>query len=172
MIEVTTMTEPTYQYVYELPEEQHKSAASATSWWIYSIVILAVVLPLIFFVIQAVVTGDAGWLVLAGFGAFLLFLFGPYAYLVRGYYFLAITNENEVIMRSMVNLVPRNATFAVDRIKYIRSPNPTYSPGLMFLDIDRRRLGVFNPNRIPDREFQKFLAILRKHNQILKFLDW
>jgi hypothetical protein len=88
------------------------------------------------------------------------------------YYFLGITTTLQVEMRSIVGMMPRYARFDINRIKYIQSPNPTRSPGLVFLDIDRRRLGVFNTSHITDAAFQEFLQILRQHNRILKFLNW
>lgn len=87
-------------------------------------------------------------------------------------YFLGITTTLEVEMRSVIGFWPHQSRFDISRIKYIRSPNPVRSPGLEFLDIDRQRLGVFNTSRITDAKFQAFLAILRQHNKILKFLNW
>lgn len=166
------MMDSDYQYIYRLPAARRRVMDAGSNRLLLIIVLLSVGAPLIFFVIQAISTGDAGWLIMLGFSGLLMLLLGPYTWWARQFYFLGITTDNVVVVRSIVNLVPRRATFAIDRIKFIRSPNPQYSQGLTFLDIDRRRLGVFNTAMIPDKEFQKFLAILRQHNQILKFLDW
>lgn len=88
------------------------------------------------------------------------------------HYFLGITHDLQVEMHSFIDFLPRSAIFDIQRIKYIRSPNPTHSSGLVFLDIDRQHLGVFNTSRITDTEFQQFLSTLREHNKILKFLNW
>ena len=166
------MSDQDYRYAFRLPPATRRFEINGIGLVAYGIVLGSAICPLVFSTVQLISTGDQGWWFLILFSLGMLFLFGPYAYWARRYYFLAITHQNEIIMRSVVNLLPRQSRFELERVKYIKSPNPAVSAGLRFLDMDKRLIGVFNTGMIPNREFQKFLKIIREHNPNLKFLDW
>lgn len=166
------MNNQDYRFAFRLPPATRRFEINGIGLVGYGIVLASALCPLIFGIVQFFATGDPGWWVIVVFSTALLFLFGPYAYWARRYYFLAITHDHQIIMRSIVNILPRRARFELEQVRYIQSPNPAISPGLVFLDMDKRRLGVFNTGMIPKGDFDRFLKIIREHNPSLKFLDW
>ena len=139
-----------------------KTAMSGWGKWgtaITFISILAVTIPFLFFAYHFL-NGAAELLFFVIMFGILSLLFGPYQFWIKKYYFFGLTKDGTLIMRSVINFIPRAYEIYVHDIINIKQENLAKSPAVLFCGINNKVIGRFNPMTMNIVKFYGYINII------------
>lgn len=111
---------------------------------------------------------EEGFIYLAIFFGILILLFGPYQNFIKKYYFFALTKEGILIMKSVINFIPRTYKINIRTIYTIKSDNPLKSASVLFIDSNNKTIAKFNPGMINHSQFTKLLLQIQNQYPIIR----
>jgi len=156
-----------YKFKYKV---EGKTAMSGWGKWgtaVSVIAIAAVSIPFLFFLYRGF-TGEKEFYIIAAVFAILILLVGPYQFWIKGYYFFGLTNDGTLIMRSVLNFIPKSFEIKVSDILRMEQDNIAKSPAVLFYDKSNKLIGKFNPFTMKYTKFLSFALELIKINPEIK----
>jgi hypothetical protein len=157
-----------YKFKYKV---EGKTAMSGWGKWgtaVSFITIAAVSIPFLFFLYRGF-TGEKEFYIIAAVFAILILLVGPYQFWIKGYYFLGLTTDGTLIMRSVLNFIPKSFEIKVSDISEMKQDNIAKSPAVLFYDKSNKLIGKFNPLTMKYTKFLSYVEELMKINPDIKF---
>ena len=121
--------------------------------------ILIVTIPFLFFAYHVLNGATELWFFALMFGI-LSFLFGPYQFWIKKYYFFGLTKDGTLMMRSVINFIPRAYEINVHDISHIKQENLAKSPAVLFCGRNNKVIGRFNPMTMNFINFYGYLNLM------------
>lgn len=128
----------------------------------------AVSIPFVFLTYRAI-TEDSRFFIFSALFALLILLFGPYQLWIKKYYFFGLTQDGLLIMKSVINFIPRSFEINVQNISCIKKQDIRVSPAALFYDKNNILIAKFNPMIMNRKRFFGFLSELKKLNPDIKY---
>lgn len=128
----------------------------------------AVSIPFIFLTYRAI-TEDPRFFIFSALFAVFVLLFGPYQIWIKKYYFFGLTNDGTLIMKSVLNFIPKSYEINVKNISSVRKQDIRISPAAIFYDNKNKIIAKFNPMTMNNKKFLWYLSELKRINPEIKF---
>ena len=152
-------------------QTEGKTAMSGWGKWgtVFSSISILAVLILFLFFLYRYLTGEKEFLIFTVIFGILILIFGPYQLWIKNYYFFGLTKDGTLIMRSVLNLIPKSYKIKVNDISQMKQDNIAKSPAVLFYDKSNKLTGKFNPLTMKYTKFLLYVEELMKINPDIKF---
>lgn len=157
------------QFVFKHKIDGRTSLAGWGKWGNVFVIIsiAAVSIPFIYLTYRAI-TEDPRFFIFSALFAVFVLLFGPYQMWIKKYYFFGLTRDGILIMKSVLNLIPKSYEIKVADINLMMQENIVKSPAVLFYDKNNKLIAKFNPLTMKYTKFLTYIAELRKINPEIK----
>jgi hypothetical protein len=151
-----------YKVKGKSPLGRFGAAGSVISLLIFIIASAAFVL----FLMLAFKSGNK-FIWLANLSGLIALFFGPYTFLRNRNYYFALSDDNMLIMKSMIKFIPRTYKVNLSEVTEISYSNPIESISVLFKNGNGKILGKFNYVTLGGT-FKKCLDIICENNKHIK----
>lgn len=162
------MADPEYLFIYRVAGGTPMSGRGKRASAVYFIVAGTALMMTIFFAIRALFEEPLWWWFALPFGLWAL-VSGPYALWIRRFYFVGLTRNDQLVLRSIINAIPRAYQVELQQVASIRAADPRFAQALEFLDAAGRRLASFNPHMMPPGRLDELARLLKERNPRIEF---
>ncbi|HEY5125175.1 MAG TPA: hypothetical protein VIK14_15710 [Ignavibacteria bacterium] len=146
------------KYIFE-----YKSLSNKTGALIYLFAFFAAFAGFLVFLILAFKV-NIKYIWIANFFGLASLILGPFSSFSKLYCYFALTEDNLLIMKSVIKMIPRSYIVELKKISEVISPTNTNSGIVHFRSPEGETLAKFNYNKMGYGDLKKYLGILSEKN--------
>lgn len=157
------------QFIFKYKIDGRTSLSGWGKWGnVFAYISLAAVsIPFIFLTYRAI-TEDSRFFIFSALFVIFVILIGPYQMWIKKYYFFGLTKDGTLIMKSVINFIPKSFEIKVQDIALAKQDNIAKSPSVLFYNSSNKLIARFNPMTMKYLKFLSFLSEIRKINPNIK----